>query len=99
MTMEFKKYNSIENSYQEIFSEFEGKIFEEDTEQEFLEGDVKYHLGYSSNIVTENYKDKISALYTAVSKQFDTKTVTIFGELFGGGYPHPDVPKDDNAKL
>ena len=23
----------------------------------------------------------------------------IFGELFGGGYPHGDIPKDDNAKL
>ena len=54
---------------------------------------------FNSKLVQDKYKDKILALNAVVSKQFDTKTVTIFGELFGGGYPHPAITKDDNAKL
>lgn len=49
--------NIFQKTYQEIFSEFEGKVFQEDYESEFLEGDVKYHLGYSSNITTETGKN------------------------------------------
>ncbi|MCK9480853.1 MAG: 2-oxoglutarate dehydrogenase E1 component [Bacteroidia bacterium] len=48
--------NIFQKTYQEIFFEFEGKVFEEDKNQEFIEGDVKYHLGYSSNITTEGGK-------------------------------------------
>ena len=54
---------------------------------------------FNSKFVQDNYKDKVLALYATVSEQFDTKTVTIFREIFGGGYPHPDTTKDDNAKL
>lgn len=42
--------NILHKSYDEIFSEFEGKPFVEDT---FL-GDVKYHLGYSSDYTGKN---------------------------------------------
>ncbi|MGC4129940.1 MAG: 2-oxoglutarate dehydrogenase E1 component [Bergeyella sp.] len=42
--------NIFGKSYKEIFSEFEGKEFEEDV----FSGDVKYHLGSSKTIVTEN---------------------------------------------
>ena len=41
--------NIMEKPYKEIFSEFEGKNFDEDTP---FGGDVKYHLGYSTDIVT-----------------------------------------------
>jgi Rnl2 family RNA ligase len=120
--MEFKKYSSIENSYQNSF-------ISAIIEQGF--GDVEYVVQekvhganfsfitngqniinakrtelildneqfFNSKPVQENYKNKILALYSAVSKQFDTKTVTIFGELFGGGYPHPSIPKNNYAKL
>ncbi|MEI6124349.1 MAG: 2-oxoglutarate dehydrogenase E1 component [Bacteroidota bacterium] len=37
--------NILHKPYEEIFSEFEGKPFDEES----LVGDVKYHLGYSSN--------------------------------------------------
>src|SRR5690606_17336855 len=40
-------------SYVCIFSEFEGKTYAEEAEQDFG-GDVKYHLGYSTDIVTDN---------------------------------------------
>lgn len=49
--------NIFHKTYQEIFSEFEGKSVEsEDYNNEIFEGDVKYHLGYSSNVVTESGK-------------------------------------------
>lgn len=40
--------NTLRKSYQEIFAEFEGL----EHEDAVFEGDVKYHLGYSSNITT-----------------------------------------------
>ncbi len=54
---------------------------------------------YNSRLLLEKYKDKILALYVDLANQFQANTVTIFGEVFGGGYPHPAVPKDDKAKL
>ncbi|MEW6467960.1 MAG: 2-oxoglutarate dehydrogenase E1 component [Bacteroidota bacterium] len=40
--------NIMGKTYEDIFSEFEGKEFEES----LFDGDVKYHQGYSANIVT-----------------------------------------------
>ena len=45
--------NIMEKPYKEVFSEFEGKNFDEDTP---FGGDVKYHLGYSTDIVTQRGK-------------------------------------------
>lgn len=46
--------NIFKKKFKEIFSEFEGKEYEEyDASKEF-DGDVKYHLGYSTEIVAEN---------------------------------------------
>ena len=120
--MEFKKYNSIENSYQD---DFISSIIEQGfgdldyVVQEKVHGanlsfitDGQNILSakrtelildseqfFNSKLVQEKYSDKIFNLFKEVCKSFETKTVTIFGELFGGGYPHPDIIKDDNAKL
>lgn len=40
--------NTLGKPYQDIFNEFEGKLLED----EYLMGDVKYHLGYSSERTT-----------------------------------------------
>jgi len=45
--------NIMEKPYKEVFSEFEGKNFDEDTP---FGGDVKYHLGYSTDIITQGGK-------------------------------------------
>ncbi len=42
--------NIMKKTYEDIFTEFEGKEFEES----LFDGDVKYHQGYSSNIVTKD---------------------------------------------
>lgn len=45
--------NILGKSYSDIFKEFEGKAYEE----ALFEGDVKYHLGFSSNITTRGGKN------------------------------------------
>lgn len=47
--------NIFGKSYKQIFSEFEGKEFEEDV----FSGDVKYHLGITNHIKTSDNKDII----------------------------------------
>ena len=42
--------NIMEKPYKEIFSEFQGKNYDEDSA---IGGDVKYHLGYSTDVVTK----------------------------------------------
>jgi 2-oxoglutarate dehydrogenase E1 component len=46
--------NILRKTYQQIFSEFEGKSI---PDLSFGSGDVKYHLGYSSQIVTTSGKE------------------------------------------
>lgn len=42
--------NIMKKTYEDIFTEFEGKEFDE----ALFDGDVKYHQGYSSNVVTKD---------------------------------------------
>jgi len=44
--------NILKKPYKQIFSEFEGKEYEDND----LLGDVKYHLGYSTDLTAENGK-------------------------------------------
>jgi 2-oxoglutarate dehydrogenase E1 component len=44
--------NIFRKTYQQIFTEFEGKEYEDS----LFEGDVKYHLGFSGNTVTSSGK-------------------------------------------
>ena len=51
--------NILEKPYQNIFKEFYGKEYEDDITQ----GDVKYHLGYENEVVTDfNKKVKLKLL-------------------------------------
>ncbi len=45
--------NILNKTYDEIFQEFEGKATEEDG---LFEGDVKYHLGFASEVTTKSGK-------------------------------------------
>jgi len=47
--------NIFNKTYSQIFSEFEGRVFQGGDFCEF-EGDVKYHLGYSTDVVTATEK-------------------------------------------
>lgn len=46
--------NIFKKQFKEIFSEFEGKEYEEYDPINEFDGDVKYHLGYSNEVVTES---------------------------------------------
>ncbi|MBD1426233.1 2-oxoglutarate dehydrogenase E1 component [Sphingobacterium arenae] len=48
--------NIMGKPYKTIFSEFEGKMYEADPETQFG-GDVKYHLGFSSDITSQENKN------------------------------------------
>lgn len=48
--------NIMGKSYESVFSEFEGKTYSDDPQQDFG-GDVKYHLGFSTDIKTHGGKD------------------------------------------
>lgn len=45
--------NTLNKTYESIFTEFEGK----DYEDALVEGDVKYHMGYNSRVRTESGKE------------------------------------------
>lgn len=57
----------------------------------FLEPDENF---YNYQTVLEKYRDK----FIKAAARFPSSTVIIYGELFGGSYKHPDVPKDPDAK-
>lgn len=120
--MKFKKYNTIENSFQ---NEFISAI----KEQGF--GDLDYvvqekvhganlcfitdgetiltarrneliledELFYNAHLVLEQYKVQITALFDDIAEKYLVSNISIFGELFGGGYPHPDIPIDHKSQL
>ncbi|MDA1020381.1 MAG: hypothetical protein O2962_02405 [Cyanobacteria bacterium] len=48
--------------------------------------------------VRDKYKEQILKAHSLVTKLYpETDLLYIFGELFGGYYPHPDVPKVKDA--
>jgi Rnl2 family RNA ligase len=60
----------------------------------FVEPDEIFY-GYEDLLV--RYKKQVIELFVGVKKRYpDTLTVTIFGEIFGGKYPHPDVKNSSN---
>lgn len=120
--MEFKKYNSIENSYQ---SDFIKSIYDSGFGEKKYVVQEKVHGAnlsfitngkktisakrtelilenenfFNSKIVQEKYEPNIKSLFEYLSNKRTLKTLTIFGEIFGGGYPHKKIPKNENAKL
>ncbi|MCL7987658.1 2-oxoglutarate dehydrogenase E1 component [Sphingobacterium sp. lm-10] len=49
--------NIMGKSYKSIFSEFAGKMYKDEDPEMAFGGDVKYHLGFSSDIKTDTGKD------------------------------------------
>ncbi len=121
--MDFKKYNSIENSYQLDFlneikeqgfynQEFvvqekvhganicfitDGKQITSAKRTELIFDDENF---YNSKNVQLRYESKILQLFKLISEKYsDVSQVTVFGELFGGVYPHKEVNKIDSAVI
>lgn len=120
--MKFKKYHSIENSFQQ---EFISAIVEQGlgnidfVVQEKVHGAnlcfitdgqtiltarrneliIENENFYNAPLVLEQYKHQIIALFHDIAEQYLASEISIFGEIFGGGYPHPDVPVDHKSQL
>ncbi|MFV0555005.1 MAG: RNA ligase, Rnl2 family [Mangrovibacterium sp.] len=54
---------------------------------------------YNVQQVEADYRSRVLALSSELMQQYGAKTVSIFGELFGGGYPHAEVTKVAGAKI
>jgi len=121
--MQFKKYSSIENTFDNDF--MEQIIIEECDKQEFVvqekihganvclttdgqtvkfgkrtgfvEEDEKF---YDYEELLEKYTTKAISLFSVVKEKIaDVKSLTVFGEMFGGKYPHPDVMNSNKTML
>lgn len=119
--MEFRKYNSIENTYQKtvleqiIKHEFDtveyvvqekvhGANFAFYTNgiqvkiakrSDFIEENDTF---YNAHKVAEKYHAKVKSLFYEVKELFpNVQFITVFGELFGGHYNHPEVPTVQGA--
>ena len=113
--LEFKKYSSIENTFNKEFMEkiksegFDSLIY---VVQEKVHGsnccfvtdgqEVRFakrtsfvesgEMFFDYEELLERYKEKAIRLFHRVkSKYTDIESISIFGEMFGGRYPHPEV--------
>lgn len=60
------------------------------------QGESFFHYEHVLNRVQEKIK---AAFFLAGAHHPVTKWVMIYGELFGGGYPHPDIKADSSVQL
>jgi Rnl2 family RNA ligase len=70
----------------------DGKIVTAGKRTGFVETNENF---YDHEELLERYSAKIIKMFTLVKEKYpDTLTVTIFGEMFGGNYPHPEIAND-----
>ena len=119
--VQFKKYTSIENTFDKDFVErirdevpdkqefvvqekvhgsntcfiTDGETVSFGKRTGFVEAGEKF---YDHEKLFERYEQKVIALFSIVKERISgLKTLTIFGEMFGGRYPHPDVKNDSKT--
>jgi Rnl2 family RNA ligase len=63
--------------------------------RQFLASDDLF-FGYER--VLARLRARVLAVAALVRQRIDTPRVAIYGELFGGAYPHPDVPPDPSVQ-
>jgi len=121
MMIQFKKYTSIENTFDKDFLEkirTEVPANQEFVVQEKVHGSntcfvtdgTTVSFGKRTGFVEvgekfydyeklfERYTQKVTTLFSIVKENIpDIKTLTVFGEMFGGKYPHPDVKNDSKT--
>ena len=120
--IQFKKYNSIENTFDRDF--MDRIVIEECDKQEFVVQEKVHGANvclitdgetvsfgkrtgfvevgekfYDYEELLERYQFKVISLFSVVKESFaDIKTLMVFGEMFGGKYPHNDV-KNNNKTM
>jgi len=121
--LKFKRYNSIENTYQTktintiveqgksqgtwVVEEkvhganfsiwFDGNEFRCAKKSGFIKEDENF---FNYKYAFEKYKENVRNLFNHLKTKDNTiKTVVVFGELFGGNYPHEDVENGDHSSV
>jgi len=119
--LEFKKYSSIENTYNKDFMEriksegydsltyvvqekvhganccfvTDGKDVHFAKRTGLMEAGEKF---YNYDELLVRYTERVIRLYAEIKENYpDTKSVLVYGEMFGGKYPHPDVKNDSKV--
>ena len=121
--IQFKKYSSIENTFDKGF--IETIIIEECDKQEFVVQEkihganvclttdgqtVKFgkrtgfvedkEKFYDYEELLEKYTPKAKTIFSIVKEKIpDLQSLTVFCEMFGGKYPHPDVTNSNKTML
>jgi Rnl2 family RNA ligase len=118
----FRKYSSIENTFQNEFVEkiksegfgdheyvvqekahganmsflsTDGIHFTPAKRTDVLSPDEKF---YNYQLVYDKYLERLHSLWNDLNTDFpEMEQLNVFGELIGGDYAHPDVPKDREA--
>lgn len=115
--LEFKKYSSIENSYNREF--MERIMAEMPTDLEYVVQEKVHGANISflcdgqdiqfakrTSVVSEDekfynyeelldaYRERVLKLFANVKKRYSgVKSISVFGEMFGGLYPHEEVQR------
>ncbi len=116
--LEFKKYSSIENSFNEDYIKKVKEAIDPNLRfvvQEKVHGsntsfvtdgkDIKFakrtalvaedEKFFDYQELFDRYKERVIKLFNAIKKKFpDVSTAVIYGEFFGGYYPHKQVKPD-----
>lgn len=119
----FKKYSSIENSFNREFMEKVVAEMPADLQyvvQEKVHGantsflcdgeNVKFakrtsmieegELFYNYLELLDEYRERVLSLYCRLKEQYpEMLSVSVFGEMFGGNYPHEDVKRIGRLSL
>jgi Rnl2 family RNA ligase len=75
---------------------YDGSEIKASTRTTFLTDDIDF---FNWPKVLADNQDKVKKLYDLLkTKHKDLSQVIVYGELFGGSYPHPEVNKVKNAK-
>lgn len=119
---EFKKYTSIENSFNEVYMNHVVEEMPDDLKyvvQEKVHGANTSFICDGTNIqfakrtailaddekfynyqeTAQALRDNVLALTRDVMNSYKASSVSIFGELFGGLYKHPEVKADPHLQL
>ncbi len=119
--LEFKKYNSIENTYNEDFLDrikLEGYDSLAFVVQEkvhganccFVTDGKEVHFAKRTGLMESGekfynyeellirYRDRVILLHSRIKEKYpNTESTLVYGEMFGGKYPHPDVMNDSKV--
>lgn len=110
--MEFKRYNSITNSYDEEFIQkvqslkYTGAWFVSEkihgANCQLCVDQECFKIGGRNDFTDDDLWEKVLFPYeeamTNLCNYIKAKRIILYGELFGGSYPHPNVPRDKAAR-